>query len=160
MGQIEIVHALHDMIGKLIGEGEAKAIRGAIRRDDINSRDFRFLPAVERELRRRQRLLRRDNAAAVTFVEPLRLHADLSGFALAALEAHSKHLHRIRRVGRLCFGVHVVARVRRAQMSKTRSGQEHPRRIRMIDRCQYPAVLQRVAKINGFRPSRGIDQIL
>ncbi len=152
MCQIQIVHPLHDMIGKLIGERESKAIRGAIRRDEVNPGEFRFLPAVERKLRRRQRLFRRDNAASVAFVKPLRLHADLSGFALPAFEAHAKHLHRIRCVRRVRLGVHLVARVRGAQMRKTGSGQENPRRIRMIDGRQYPAVLRARREDRRFPP--------
>src|SRR5437870_4521875 len=46
VGQPQIVAALGEVVGELIGQGEAEANRGAVLVDQIDGRDFGLLSAV------------------------------------------------------------------------------------------------------------------
>ena len=158
MRQVQIVHPLHDVIGKLVGQREAQPARRAVRGDEVDAGQFRLLAAVERKVGRSQRLFRRDDTAAVALVEPLRLHADLAGCRLAAFQAHAKHLHRVRRIGGLRLGVHAIARVGRAQMRQTGAGQQNTRAVGVIDRREDALVAQSLGEIDLFAVSVFLQQ--
>ena len=93
--RIEIVDALGDVVGELVGEREADAERRAVVADDIDAGDLRLLAGILGEGRRHQRRARRHRHGAVALVEPFRLHADLALRRLAALQPHAEHLHGI-----------------------------------------------------------------
>jgi hypothetical protein len=51
MRQIQVVHALHHVVGKLIREREAEAERRAVAADDVDPGKLRLLAAVQCEVR-------------------------------------------------------------------------------------------------------------
>ena len=87
MGEVEIVLALHDVIGELVAEGEADANGRALGVDHVEADDLRLLAAVEREARADEIAARRHQRRAVALVEPFRLDARRAALGLAAFEA-------------------------------------------------------------------------
>ena len=59
MREVQIVLALGDVVGELVADGEAEALRRAIGRDHVEADDFRLFATIEREGGRGQRAGRR-----------------------------------------------------------------------------------------------------
>ncbi|MPL90050.1 hypothetical protein SDC9_36095 [bioreactor metagenome] len=163
MGEEQIVDPFRHMIGELVGEAEAEAVRHAVGADHIETGDLRLLAAVEGEGGRGQRVARRHGLGPGALVEPFGLHPDAARGGLAALEPHAEHLHR---VGELLggAGVHRVARRRRAEMRQAGAAQIHPRGLgvahRHVDRPggeqrrQVHRLAARGQQIGKARPGR------
>src|SRR6185437_14033784 len=94
------------------------------------------------------RLLRRHDAAAVAFVEPLRLYPGLALPGFSTLEPHPEHLHGIGRLRRHRACVHPIARVGRSEVREARSGQEDARGIGMVDGGTNASFIESGAKID------------
>lgn len=59
MRQIQVVLAFGDVVGEFIADGETQPVRGAIRADQVQPDQFRFLAAIECEVGRVQGCARR-----------------------------------------------------------------------------------------------------
>ena len=144
MRAVEVVLLLDDVIGELVADDVADAPRPAGVVGDIDAGDLGLLAAVEPERGDRQRRAGRDDAAAVSLVEPFRLHAGLARGRLAAVLPEAEHLHRVgQRRGRRTRSRRVMHRVARrgaAQMRDAGSGNEQVRGIRVVDGRTQPVV--------------------
>ncbi len=126
------------MVGELVADGETEAKRRAIRADQVQPNQFRFLARVEREVGRIQRRTRMHDNRAVALVEPFRLHARLSGRGRAAFNTPLEHAHGISQ--RSLLGLltqllmHGIAGRCTAKMREAGSGDQAVRRIRMMQR--------------------------
>ena len=118
------------VVGEVVGEREADAPRRAAVVDDVDAGHLGLLAGGQRERPASAIGLRDgDDDVAVALVEPLGLRADAPGRRLAGLEPQPEHLHRI------AFGapsagwlVHLVARLRAADVRETGAGDAQPRR--------------------------------
>ncbi|VXB96765.1 hypothetical protein PSEUDO8O_20332 [Pseudomonas sp. 8O] len=145
VGQVQVVLALDHMVGELVAKGEADAIRLAIVANHIEAGQLGLLTEVLGEVGHREVLARANHDAAITFVEPLRLRAFAACGRATAGHAPLEHLHG---VGELAFGllrldllVHLVAGGGAAQVGQAGAGHQAVRRIGVIQRRQYTALL-------------------
>ncbi len=159
VGEEEVVLPLGDVVGELVGEREADAVRRAVRADQVDAGDLRLLAGVEREGGAEERGAGADRLGAVALVEPFGLHAGKLG-RLAAFEAHAEHLHRVGQ--RLDGGalVHGVAGGGAAEMGEAGAGEVQMRRVGVGDRGEEPALGEGGGEVDlgaeaaGARPPR------
>ena len=77
MCEVEVVLPLGHMVRIFIAQREAQPHRAALVVDDIETRQFRLLAAIECEGGHWQRLAGADQPGAVALVEPFGLYASL-----------------------------------------------------------------------------------
>ena len=160
MGQVEIVLALHDMIGELVAERETQPPRRPVRRDHVKPDDLGFLAAVEGVIGQRDLGPGRGENAPVALVEPFGLGAGRAALGLAALDAELEHFHRIGK-RRFAFelAVHLVAAFGRAEVGEPGAAHQHVRRIGVIERDQQSSLRLDGVEIYCFASRAGGAQL-
>jgi len=145
VGQVQVILALHDVVGELVAHRETEAIRFAVMTDDVEPGHFRFLAGILGKRRQRKGLARTHDDAAVALVEPFRLHTGLPCRRFAALHAPFEDAHG---VGHLCFVanllVHLVPRRGATQMREAGTADQQVRRVRVIQRWQDAPVFEQL----------------
>ena len=146
MGQVQIVLALGDVVGELVADGEAQAVRGAVWADQVQPNQLRLFAAIQGEVGRGQGVARGNHHAAIALVEPFRLRAGSALAWNATLHAPLEDPHRIGEaagVGMvLQVLVHGVAGGGAAQVGQAGAGDAHMGRIGMGQRGQHPTLAQ------------------
>nr|GFD19589.1 hypothetical protein [Tanacetum cinerariifolium] len=123
MRQVQVVATLHDVVGELVAQCVAQAVRLAVVADDVETGQFGFFTRVFSKCRDREVRTRPHHNAAVAFVEPFRLRTDLTLRRFAAFDAPLEDLHG---VGHARFDltvvlVHLVPRRGAAQVREARA---------------------------------------
>ncbi len=139
MGQVQVVAPLHHMVGKLVAQRIAKAVRRTVGTDQVQPDQLWLLAGILGEHRQRQVGARAHDDATVALVEPLRLRALLACRRPTAIEAPLEHAHA---VGHRAFGLllmHLVAGCGTAQVGQPGAGDQAVRRVRVVQWWQHAA---------------------
>ena len=161
MGQVQVVLALHDVIGELVTDGEPQAIRLAVVADDVQAGHLRFFTSIFGKRRQREGFAGTYDDAAVALVEPFRLNTGLPRRRLTALDAPFEDFHGVGHRGFVTgLLVHLVAGRGAAQMRQTGAADQHVRRVRVIERRQNAQVFEQLRIVVAAAQAEGFDLLL
>ena len=131
--QVQVIPPLETVVAELVALRHPEAPRSARCIHHVHARDLRFLAAIVRVFRYRERFAMGPQIRAATLIEPLGRNADGAGRRLPLLHAPLVHAHAVRQ--RLCPGMHGVAIGRALGMRQPGAAQQTTRGfIRMIHR--------------------------
>ena len=157
MGHVQVILALHHMVGELVAYRKTQAIGFTVMPDHIEAADFRLFAGVFGERRHREGLARAHDDAAIAFVEPLRLHTGLASAWFAALHAPFEDAHGVgHRAVVAGLLVHLVAGRGTAQVGKAGAADQHMGRVWVVQRRQdfvfrqQGGVVMAAAQAEGF----------
>ena len=156
MGQVQVVFALHHVVGELIAHGKAQPVRLAVMTDDVQAADFWLFTRVFGKRRQRERFARPHDNAAIALVKPFGLHPGLACVGLTTLHAPFENAHGVGECG-VVVGllVHFVPGRGTAQVGKPGATDQHVGRVRVIQRRQDPAFSQqRLIVMGDAQPQR------
>lgn len=88
--EVQVILALHDVIGELVAHRKAQAIRLAVVANEVEAGHLWFFASVFSKRRHRERLTRANDNTAVAFVEPFWLHTGLPAAGLPPSTPHLK----------------------------------------------------------------------
>ncbi|VVM62575.1 hypothetical protein PS662_01383 [Pseudomonas fluorescens] len=149
------------MVGELVAHREPEAIGFAVVANNVEPAELGLFTGVFGKRWQRKRLAGTDDDAAITFIEPFRLHTGLPCRRFAALHAPFEDAHG---VGHRCFIagllVHLVPRRSAAQMGQAGAADQHVRRVRVIQRRQDAQCGEQFCVVVADAQAEGIHLLL